>query len=115
MIKIICLTYGLKISPNQAGVDIQSNLKLTQKFSQKLNKSDDDPIDIILSPNRELKFLEIEGRWNSVDRKEGLHQIKVISRDSESRTIKVNRLPEEDAILTSAPRTRMIRGSTRYD
>ena len=75
----------------------------------KLNKSDDDPIDIILSPNRELKFLEIEGRWNSVDRKEGLHQIKVISRDSESRTIKVNRLPEEDAILTSAPRTRMIR------
>ncbi len=76
----------------------------------KLNKSeDDDPLDIILSPNREVKFLEIEGKWNPIDRSEGLHQVKVRSRDPESRTIIVDRLPDEGAILTSAPRTRMIR------
>ena len=76
----------------------------------KLNKSeDDDPLDIILSPNREVRFLEIEGKWNSVDRIKGLHQVKVRGRDSESRTIRVDRLPNEGAVLTSAPRTRMIR------
>jgi hypothetical protein len=106
---------NLPYSWNQGGgrngrTGVRIKLEVHPEALSKLNKSeDDDPLDIILSPNREVKFLEIEGRWNSVDRHKKLHQVKVRSRDSESRTIRVNRLPDEGAVLTSAPRTRMIR------
>lgn len=106
---------NLPYSWNQGGrqggrTGFRIKLDVHPEAVSKLNKSeDDDPLDIILSPNREVKFLEIEGKWNAIDRREGLHQVKVRGRDSESRTIRVDRLPDEGAVLTSAPRTRMIR------
>lgn len=106
---------NLPYSWNQGGhqgrrSDFRIKLDVHPEAAAKLNKSeDDDPLDIILSPNREVKYLEIEGKWNAVDRRNGLHQVKVRGRDSESRTIRVARLPDEGAVLTSAPRTRMIR------
>jgi len=74
--------------------DVQARLDLS---------TDDDPYDLIFSPNRELYNMEVEGKDFVAQ------QIPIFNRNSNTRTIQVKELPPDGSILTSAPRTRLIR------
>jgi len=65
--------------------------------------NDDDPYDWIFSPNREVYELEIEGKKFVADK------VKIFNKKINTKTVQVEELPPEDSILTSAPRTRLIR------
>ena len=79
---------NLPYSWNQGGhqgrrTDFRIKLDVHPEAAAKLNKSeDDDPLDIILSPNREVKYLEIEGKdidLSEIDKayEEGLDQTEL--------------------------------------
>ena len=79
-------------------------LILHEAVEKQLDPSnDDDPYDWIFSPNRELYELEIEGKKFVSDK------IKIYNKKGNTKTVQVDELPPKDSVLTSAPRTRLIR------
>ena len=79
-------------------------LILHEDVEKRLDPSnDDDPYDWIFSPNREVYELEIEGKKFVADK------VKISNKKMNTKTVQVEELPPEGSILTSAPRTRLIR------
>ncbi|MDB2637055.1 AAA domain-containing protein [Candidatus Poseidonia alphae] len=79
-------------------------LILHEDVENRLDPSnDDDPYDWIFSPNREVYELEIEGKKFIADK------VKISNKKINTKTVQVEELPPEGSILTSAPRTRLIR------
>ena len=104
------LLYDQNLLPytwNQSGtVSRRQTIKLTlhEVVRERIDLSiDDDPYDWIFSPNREVYNLEVEGKnWTA-------KQVRIYNRNQNTKTVQVDELPPKDSILTSAPRTRLIR------
>ena len=104
------LLYDQNLLPytwNQSGkASRRRTIKLTlhEVVQARINLSiDDDPYDWIFSPNREIYNLEVEGKnWSA-------KQVRVYDRNQNTKTVQVDELPPKGSILTSAPRTRLIR------